>query len=530
MSSAAVDINGIRPERNTIVSMPRDVTEYGLRRVLIVAAVMASALMQTLDSTITNVALPTIQGNLGASQDEATWVITAYTIAAIIVIPLTPWLQDRFGRKSYFVASIIGFTLASVACGSSTNLNALIFMRVIQGAFGGGLLATAQTILRDTFPPEQLGRSQGIFAIGAIMGPALGPTLGGILVDNWTWNWCFYINVFFGSFAAAVLFLLLRDPQGRRTSPIDIVGLALLALGLGSMQYVLTEGEQNYWFQDTTIVIMTFVCVVSLGAFVMNEVRFTKTPAVDLTILKNRSVSAGTIIAFAMGVTILGSTYAIPQFTQGPLGFTATLSGLLFLLRAVPILLATIPVVSLAARVDARIPLAAGFAILALANTMLAFAMTPQSSFWTLAPSQVLSGIGAALVFIPLSIAVLGATTRSEGPKATAFINLAVQLGGSISVALLDVLLAQREQFHSSILAANVVLSRPVIQQFVEAHPIAQLAQDVYLQSAVLSYADVTLAIAVVAAICVPLVFLMRPRKKSTSASRPSVAEAIPSH
>ncbi|MGB8797583.1 MAG: MFS transporter, partial [Candidatus Aquilonibacter sp.] len=173
----------------------RDVTETGLRRVLIVAGVMAAALMQTLDSTITNVALPTIQGNLGASQEEGTWIVTAYVIAAIVVIPLTPWLQNRFGRKNYFVTSIAGFTIASVVCGSADSLTLLIAARFVQGAFGGGLLATAQSILRDTFPPKQLAVSQGIFALGAIMGPALGPPLGGVLVDNYSWNWVFDINI-----------------------------------------------------------------------------------------------------------------------------------------------------------------------------------------------------------------------------------------------------------------------------------------------------------------------------------------------
>ena len=189
----------------------QDVTETGLRRVLIVAGVMAAALMQTLDSTITNVALPTIQGNLGASQEEGTWIVTAYTIAAIVVIPLTPWLQNRFGRKNYFVSSIAGFTIASVICGSADSLTLLVFARFVQGAFGGGLLATAQSILRDTFPPKQLGLSQGIFALGAIMGPALGPPLGGVLVDNYSWNWVFDINIAPGIFSAIMLGLMPRD-------------------------------------------------------------------------------------------------------------------------------------------------------------------------------------------------------------------------------------------------------------------------------------------------------------------------------
>ena len=214
-----------------------DVTEHGLRRVLIVAGVMLAALMQTLDSTITNVALPTIQGNLGASQDEGTWVITAYVIAAIVIIPLTPWLQNRFGRRNYFLVSIVGFTLASVVCGTSESLTTLILARAVQGAFGGGLLATGQSIMRDTFPPSQLAASQGIFALGAIMGPALGPPLGGYLVDNFSWNWCFMINILPGIASAVILFLFLKDPnKADSRTPIDAVGLALLAIGLSTLQ------------------------------------------------------------------------------------------------------------------------------------------------------------------------------------------------------------------------------------------------------------------------------------------------------
>ena len=267
------------PAAAATASGRQDVTEHGMRRVLIVVGVMAASLMQTLDTTITNVALPTIQGNLGASIDEATWVVTAYTIAAIIVIPLTPWLQNRFGRKNYFVASIVGFTLASVACGASDNLTFLIVSRIVQGAFGGGLLATAQAILRDTFPPSQLGISQAIFALGAIMGPALGPPLGGLIVDNWTWNWCFDINVVPGIVSTVLLFTLLRDPEKPRTGPVDFLGLFLLASTLGSLQYVLTEGERHSWLSDDTIAAMTVLFACSFVAFVTGSCSGRATPS-----------------------------------------------------------------------------------------------------------------------------------------------------------------------------------------------------------------------------------------------------------
>ena len=264
-----------------------DVSEKGLRLVLIVLGVMAASLMQTLDSTITNVALPNIQGNLGASQDEASWVVTSYTIAAIIVIPMTPWLQNRFGRKNYYVVSIVGFTIASVFCGASGDLAFLVGWRFVQGLFGGGLLATGQSILRDSFPPEKLGVSQGIFALGAIMGPALGPPLGGLLVDNASWNWCFDINIVPGVISAVLLLSLLKDPTSPRSTPIDYIGLALLSTGLGTMQYVLTEGERHYWFADPAILTLTVACLGSLAAFVFWELK-TDNPVVDLRVLRNR--------------------------------------------------------------------------------------------------------------------------------------------------------------------------------------------------------------------------------------------------
>ncbi len=493
-----------------------DVAEYGVRRILIIAGVMMAALMQTLDSTITNVALPTIQGNLGASQDEGTWVITAYVIAAIVIIPLTPWLQDRFGRRNYFLVSIVGFTLASVMCGTSESLTSLIFARAVQGAFGGGLLATGQSIMRDTFPPSQLAASQGIFAIGAIMGPALGPPLGGYLVDNFSWKWCFEINVLPGIFAAAVLFLLLRDPnKADNRTPIDGVGLALLAVGLASMQYILTEGEQKDWLSDPTIASITVAGAIALAAFVWWELTQTANPIVDLRILKNRSVWAGSVLAFSLGISVFGSSYVLPQFTQGSLGYTPTLSGLMFIMRAVPIALFTPVAVRLVGKIDPRYMLGSGFACAGVGTYLQALITAPSASFFDFLWPLALTGIGSALLWIPLSVAILGATTPREGPKAAAFTNLAIQLGGSVSVAALAVILHGRESFHSSIIAGGLTPANPVVQQFLKHAPVGQLAQLAYGQSTIISYGDVNYAIALLTFFCIPLIFLLRRRKNA---------------
>jgi MFS transporter, DHA2 family, multidrug resistance protein len=498
----------------------QDVTEHGTRRILIVAGVMAAALMQTLDTTISNVALPTIQGNLGVGPDEGTWVVTAYTIAAIIVIPLTPWLQDRFGRKRYFCASIVGFTVASVICGMSDSLAMLVTARIVQGAFGGGLLATAQAILRDTFPPEQLGASQAIFALGAILGPTLGPPLGGYLVDNYSWSWCFDINILPGAISTIVLLMLLRDPTAPRKERVDFIGLSLLAVALSTMQYVFTEGERDYWFSDPAIVVMTVLCVGGLGAFIWWELHDSE-PIVDLSIFRNRSVASGFVLALCLGAVIFGSTYTVPQLSQGPLGFTPTLSGELFLLRALPLMILTPLTARIAGRIDTRWLVGAGFCIMALSMWLQVGITTYVSDFWSFAIPLALAGAAAALLFVPISIAVLGATSPSEGPKAAAMINLGVQLGGSIAIALLDVVIDRRWTFHSAVLGSYASKAPlPVQQFFAHGGTSIQLSTQVNNQAAVLAYADATYVMMLIALLCIPLVVLMhRPQRGTAGAS-----------
>ncbi len=252
---------------------PSSLVEYGSRRVLVVAGVMLAALLQTVDLTIVNVALPTIQGNLGATVDEATWVLTAYVVANVVVIPLTPWLQVRFGRKNYFLASIAGFTAASILCGMATSLNALILYRVIQGAFGGGLLATAQVVLRDTFPVKQIGLSQSIFALGTILGPSIGPTIGGVLVDDYSWPWIFDVNLVPGILAFVILWRCMRDNTKPQRAPVDVPGIALLIVAVSCLQYVLDQGQRDDWFSDQTIVICAFLAVVATALFIWWELR-----------------------------------------------------------------------------------------------------------------------------------------------------------------------------------------------------------------------------------------------------------------
>jgi DHA2 family multidrug resistance protein len=320
--------------------------------------------------------------------------------------------------------------------------------------------------------------------------------------------------------------LLLKDPDKAVAGAIDVVGLVLLAAGLGSMQYVLTEGEQNYWFADPTIVAMTFVMVVTLAGFVFWELFGTTTPVVDLRILRNRSVAAGSFLAVALGVVIFGSTYTLPQFTQGPLGFTPSLSGFLFIFRAAPILVVAPLIVRLTGKVDARVFLALGFIIVGIGTSIQAWVTTSDAGFWTFAIPLALTGAGSAMLFIPLSIAILGATTPADGPKASAFINLSTQLGGSIAVAGLAAYLDQRQFIQADALRTNATLANVAIQEFLKTNPATALSDLVNGQALILAYSDATMVIAYVALLGVPFVLLMRKPTAKREAAAPVVMPA----
>jgi len=493
-----------------------DLTEHGTRRLLIVTGVMLATLLQTLDGTIVNVALPTIQGNLGASIDEATWVVTAYIIAAVIVIPITPWLQNRFGRKQYFLASIAGFTVASLACGLATSIDELIVFRVVQGIFGGGLLATSQAILRDTFPPRQFGLSQAIFTIAVVVGPSSGPTIGGLLTDNVSWRWVFDVNVVPGIVAMALLVPLLRNPVRQKMKGFDGVGLALLSVGLGSLQYVLDEGERNGWFEDGTIVGFSVAAFVGLVAFVVWELEGTANPIVDLRVLSKRGVAIGCLVAVVNASVVFGQLFLMPQYLTGVLGFTATQDGLLLAVRAIPVMLLTIPVGAIVSsgKVDPRVLIAIGLVVAGGGVIGLGLATTSTTEFATLVPYLIATGCGIAFVFTPLLVAVLGSVTPAESPKAGAFVALALNLGGSISSASLVTLLDRRESFHSTVLGAATTLSHPVVTRAIERGGLARVAAVVGRESANLSYADTFYAIGGFAIVFAALAFALPNRRR----------------
>jgi DHA2 family multidrug resistance protein len=502
----------------------RNVIEYGSRRTLITIAIVTATLLEIIDVTIVNVALPNIQGNFGATVDQAAWIGTGYIIANVVVIPLTPWLQRRFGRRQYYAASIGIFTLASIMCGTSGTLEELVFWRIIQGIGGGGLISTSQAILRETYPQNKQGMAAGLFAMGVIVGPTIGPTVGGFITDQWSWRWAFFVNVPLGILAAMIVLTMLRNPERPTKMPLDAVGLGLLAIGIGSLQYVLDQGQQKDWFDDGSIMACAIIAGLGLIGFVVWDLR-QKRPLVDLSVLRYRSVAAGSILGVVLGISLYGSVLIIPQYVQGSLGFTATDSGELLVFRAAAVMLFTPLAAFLSGRglVDPRWQVAIGFVLIGISNFMLASVTTTGSDFWTFMWPLALSGVGLAQIFVPLTVTVLGSVPMRQVPGASAFFNLARQMGGSIAIAVLVTILARSSAIHHTELASHMTLSQAPVAQFIqrnggfETQAIAiQLNGLVNAQASVMAYADTARFVAIVSLVLAPLAFILkRPPKNA---------------
>ena len=495
------------------------VVEYGWRRIVIVVAVMMAALLETLDSTIVNVALPTIEGNIGASIDEGIWIITGYIISNVVSIPLNPFLIRLFGRRNYFATCIAGFTIVSVACSSSHSLGMLVFFRLLQGAFGGGLIATSQGVMRDTFPPQAIGASSALFAIALLLGPALGPIAGGYLTDNFSWQMIFYVNVVPGTIAALVVAFMLRDPVKRERVRIDWLGIGLLALGLGALQILLDNGERHDWFDDGGIVLAAVTSLAALTAFAWWQWSGTKRPVVDLHVLRFRSVWVGSIIALAFGALIFAPAIVTPLYASSILSYTPWDSGLLLVTRALPVVILTPVFATLAQNgADVRYMLGAGFALSAASMAWLFTSMTSNTPFATLAWPLFVSGVGQSMLLVPLIVGVLTTTPPALNGKISPIITLCVQLGGSIASAATIAFFDRRTSFHATILSGASSLHHLTtlgLQPTQEA--IAHLAGAVTTEATTMGFADTILAVGVVAAVALPFVLAFPRSSKATA-------------
>jgi DHA2 family multidrug resistance protein len=449
----------------------------------IAVAVAVGALLEIIDTSIVNVALTDMQAALGATLSEVSWVVSSYGIANVIILPLSAWLGHRFGKKNYFVFSLVGFTMASVLCGISTSLPMLVIARVLQGLTGGGLLAKAQTILFETFPREEQAMAQGFFGAIVIAGPAIGPTLGGYIVTSIGWRWIFFINLPIG--IAAVLLSLAVLPQDERRSrqgSIDWLAILMLAAGIGSLQAFLEQGNDEDWFSSRMIILLAATAAVGLSAFVVRQLR-SDAPVVDLRILRHRSLWAGSLVSTVVGMALYGALFAVPVFAGSVLHYTSRQVGLLLLPGALVAALAMPVVARLAHKFDPRLLLAGGTLVLISALMLLA-RLSPQTGgddlFWPL----IVRAIGTVFMFMPLQLAAIGPLPKRDVAAATGFFNLTRQLGGSVGVALLTTLVSQREVFHHAVLSEKLSSNGVAALERVQAYTQGLLARGVPLAEA----------------------------------------------
>ena len=429
-------------------------------RWIILLGLVTAAVMEVLDTTIVNVALPQMMGNLGATPDEIGWVSTGYILSNVVVLPMTAWLSIKFGRRNYLVASIIVFIVASFFCGTSHTLGELVFWRVVQGAGGAALLSTAQATMVEIFPRNNQGMVQAIFGLGMVCAPTIAPALGGYITDNYTWPWVFFINIPIGIISATIVWSFLQDSKYTRdTGKVDYFGIATLAIGLVSLQYVLEEGERWDWFNDLTIKRLAIVAAITLVAFITWELSpKNKSPIVDLSVLKNKTLRGGVILSLALGFGLYGGLFIYPMFVQRILHFTAIETGLALLPGGVATGITMISCGRLLNKkppADPRKLLIMGVTLFIISMIVLS-QMTSQSGQFDTQIGLVIRGLGLGFMFIPITVASFSGLQGRDIAQASALLNLARQLGGSFGIAVLNTYIVSMEAFHRSMLVQNV--------------------------------------------------------------------------
>jgi DHA2 family multidrug resistance protein len=427
---------------------------------LITFTVMLAVFMEVLDTSVANVSLPHIAGNLSAGVDESTWVLTSYLVSNAIVLPLTGWLSSLFGRKRFYMTCVGIFTISSMLCGIAPSLPLLVFFRVLQGAGGGALQPISQAILLESFPKSKQGMAMAMFGVGVVMAPIIGPTLGGWLTDSYSWRWIFLINVPVGIFSLILTYFLISDPPFlvRKKSAsgihLDFIGLGLLSVGLGFLQVVLDKGQREDWFESNFIVVCTALAILGcLGALIWELQR--EDPIVDFRLLKDRNFFLSTLTMFMLGFVLYGSTALLPIFLQTLLGYTALLSGLVLSPGGVMVVIMLPIVGKLLNWIDARWLVIVGTVIIAASLFHMA-TFNLDIDFNTAMMARIYQSAGMAFLFVPINVMAFYFIPKEKINNATGIINLARNVGGGFGIAAVVTLLARRSQFHQDSLVGNM--------------------------------------------------------------------------
>ncbi len=497
-------------------------------------AVMLATFMEVLDTSVANVALNHIAGNLSASTDEATWVLTSYLVSNAIVLPATGWLGRFFGRKRFLITCIGIFTVASAMCGLASSLGLLILARVVQGAGGGALQPIAQAVLLESFPREKRGAAMSVYAIGVVVAPILGPTVGGWLTDDYSWRWVFYINIPIGILAVILCSLLLVDPpylKEARPGRIDFTGFALLTIWIGCLQIMLDKGQDADWLSSNFIRCLALGAVIGFIAFMIWELRV-EHPIVNLRILRDRNIAIGSLLLFLVGAILYGTTAVLPLFLQNLLSYTSFQAGMVMSPRGFGAILGSIISGRILAnpKIDGRAWIGGGFAVLALSMYMfgnLTIQIAPGNIVWPI----VISGFAVTCIFVPMTTFSLATVSRENMGEATGLTNLLRNLGGSVGISAITTLVSRSAQRHQALLVGQMSQYNPVFNAQLSkiqgaltpqvgsaaAHDQSYgwMYQTLQQQASLWAYIDQFRMLVIVCLLCVPLVFLFKKPKRA---------------
>ena len=504
-------------------------TSRPVNKWLITLSVMSGTVMAVLDSSIVNVALPSMSGTLGSSIEEITWVVTGYMLSNVLVMPIIGMLAARFGRKNLYLTSVVLFTVASMLCGVARTLPLLVVFRILQGIGGGVLMTASQAILRETFEEHEQGLAMGIYGMGVVLAPAFGPTLGGWLTDTYSWPWIFYVNLPVGMISAFMVQRFIHDPPylERSRGKIDYSGIALLMVGLGALQLALEQGERRDWLASSFIVMLFAIAAVSMTTFIWHELR-TENPAVNLRVLRNVPFASATAIGGVLGMGLFGSLFLLPLFLQNLLGYPAMASGIALMPRSLAMAV-VMPIGGLIyRRVGARALATTGLIVSAYSFWSLSH-LTSDLGFWDILLPQVWQGVGFSLIFLALSTAAFSTIPRPQITGASGLYNVVRQVFGSIGIAVAANQLTIGVHRYHSILAERVSVYDPATRSMLAAAAAAMrrsgvdaftatmralkiLDLRVLRQATVLAYNHVFWLVAVLFALALPLVVLVRGR------------------
>jgi DHA2 family multidrug resistance protein len=494
---------------------------------IVATAVMFATFMEVLDTTVVNVSLPHIAGSLSASVEEATWVLTSYLVANAIILPMTGWLANYFGRKRMLQAAVFGFTAASFLCGMAQTLPMLIFFRIVQGATGGALQPLSQAVMLEAFPSQDRGKAMAFWGLGIVVAPMLGPVIGGYLTDNFSWRWVFYINLPVGLASIIMTRLFIFDPPyiRRQSGGIDYWGMGLLAVGVGALQIVLDKGQEEDWFASYWVTALGVVAAAGIAIFVIHEIR-TRDPVVHLRVFKVRTYSAGVFLMTVLGFVLYGSMLLVPIFLQTLLGYPALDAGIAMAPRGLGSFLMMPLVGTVLGRFDPRKVLAVG--LVGASYTLYSLSqLNLNAGYWDIFWPQFIQGASLAMLFVPLTTATMDPIPREEMGNATSMFNLMRNIGGSMGIASATTFLYRRQQLHTHLLAVDVNPYNPQTQVFLKGVQSAMILHGsdphtaasqsygaiwgvVERQASMLAFVDTFRAMAVVFLLMLPLLFIMK--------------------